>query len=81
MNDVFALLPKSEDEITQAAHQSQKPGEVPPAEVAGSGRVEDIARALNEEVYRVQDALDKLHEDTHRVQTIDMAEDPRYYRA
>lgn len=79
-NEVSGLLPKTEDEIVEAEHQEQKPGEMAPENCALSGRARNIAMALNEEAYRVQDAQDQLQEETHRVQTVEMAGDTRYYK-
>lgn len=68
-SDVFGILP-TKKEIIRAAKtsgQSIHPGK--------SGLLEDIANELDESEHRVKDAIDRLQEDTHQVQTLILADE------
>ncbi|WP_327050564.1 hypothetical protein [Halomicrococcus gelatinilyticus] len=79
-NDVFALLPESEEEILEAEHQSLKGEEIPPERRAQSGRVADIAQALDVGEYRIHDALTHLQTSMNRVQVIEFGDEQRFYK-
>lgn len=79
-NSVFEVLPDSEEEVMEAEHQDQKAEPVSPSTKASSGRVGDIAEALDEPVNRVREALSHLREETTLVQTADWNDGTRYYK-
>ena len=79
-NEVFGVLPETEDEIMEALYQEQQGEPIPPERRARSGRIEDIAQALDEKEHRVQDALARLQQDTTLVQTTEIADETRYYK-
>lgn len=83
--EVFEVLPK-EKELT-ATQQSPLESEEPPAVIEGAsgihiqtGRVSDIAEYLEEERYRVRQAIEHLQDDTHLVNSLVMDGETRFYK-
>lgn len=79
-NDVFEVLPDSEEEVMEAQHQDLKGTPTPPETKASSGHIEDIAATLDEPIHQVRAALDHLQEETTLVQTVVWNDGARYYK-
>lgn len=80
-NEVFAVLPSGEDHI-----RKWERGEIPPQTrhetdpTAHAGTLTAIANTVDEEEHLVVEALEQLQEDSHRVQTVDINGEPRWYK-
>lgn len=68
-SEVFGILPTKKDIIE--FEKSQYPDDSP----ATAGTLDGIATELDEEQYRVTEALDQLQQDTHQVHTMTLAEE------
>lgn len=72
-NEVFSALP-TKDEIIEFEETAQEAGAAPDSP-ATAGTIEGIADELDEEQYRVAEALDQLQQDTHQVSTMTLVEE------
>lgn len=80
-SDVFGVLPTGKDHIWKWERKEIPPSRGPESDpVAHSGSVTAIANILGEKDLRVHQALDHLREDTHRVQTITVDGESRFYK-
>lgn len=71
-NEVFGVLP-TEEEVIDFAKAVEQGGSQPDSP-ATAGTIEGIATELDEDEYRVAEALDQLQHDTHQVNTMTLAE-------
>lgn len=68
-SEVFGVLPTHEEVIEHAK------AEQPRGSAAAAGTIEGIASEVDEEEYRVEQALSKLQQDTHQVRTMILADE------
>lgn len=74
-SEVFELLP-AKDDIIEYEKLTQKSGSKPPGQpVTHDGTAESLANTLNEEKFRIEQALEQLQNDTHQVHTIKLADE------
>ncbi|HET7324952.1 MAG TPA: hypothetical protein VFJ06_11515 [Halococcus sp.] len=82
---IFEVLPE-EKELTATTQSPLDPDEAPPVIEGGgntyvqTGRVTDIAEYLEEQRYRVRQAIEHLQDDTHLIKSLVIEGETRYYK-
>jgi len=80
-NEIFAVLPEGQDHIWEWERGRIQPNTGhEPEPTAHSGTLTAISNVLSEEEYRIQQALDELQDNSHRVQTVEIADKRRWYK-
>lgn len=81
-NRLFEHLP-TKDELLSYEKSVAEAGAQPPDDVvprARSGRIADLATAVEEPQHRVREGIERLQRDTHQVHTLDRDGETRYYK-
>lgn len=76
--EIFEILPREADVLTQPIDDSDKP--VWSGNHITTGRPEDIAEHFSTQVTDVEEALSMLVDDYHMVKTLEITDEPRYYK-
>lgn len=80
-NDIFAVLPPGTDHIWKWERKEIPPDtRHEPDPTAHSGTVTAIANTLDEDELHVEEALQHLQEESHRVQTVEIDGERRWFK-
>lgn len=80
-SEIFAVLPEGQDRILEWERGRIRPNTGHETEpTAHSGTLTAISNVLGEEEYRIQQAMDELQDNSHRVQTVEIDDERRWYK-